>query len=511
MIAFYGTLVELKKCNLLDCVTYLGGVSGSTWCMSNLYRHENWTEKVEFLEQNQREKLIYGSWDISKAEDAVLEAARDEDYSLTDFWAYVVVYSMLTEIDQSTLSDQQRSLETGKNPYPIYAAVDKRRYSGQLPGSWFEFSPHEVGAPGVGGAPTIGGYVDVEHFGSAFRNGQLIEEKKKKTICYLQGLWGSALASEKEILKTIIDFFRNLLKLGKEKHSSSAVEKHWSFHLLSELYEYVLELRLCASASLTSSAITFFDAIENTLKNHRSTKSYKTVREIRQVWSTADAKTQVKACLRLWEVFSNDSQKMKVTQTPSFDFLGVGDWFIFICKTTYCILTWTWGSTRNFLCLCEGIKIPELKREDVVSLIDAGLAINTAYPLILHPGRNVKLILSFDFSSGDPFETLKRAVEYCKINGIKFPMIDDAIAQDVDKPSDCYVFRGDGLTVMHFPLLNKGNCQDKIAEYRKMFQTFKLSYTGEEIDTLLSLAKKNVTNVQKKIVDEIKRTVGSSS
>lgn len=35
MIALYGTLVELKKNNILDCITYLAGVSGSTWWVQN--------------------------------------------------------------------------------------------------------------------------------------------------------------------------------------------------------------------------------------------------------------------------------------------------------------------------------------------------------------------------------------------------------------------------------------------------------------------------------------------
>lgn len=39
-----------------------------------------------------------------------------------------------------------------------------------------------------------------------------------------------------------------------------------------------------------------------------------------------------------------------------------------------------------------------------ISLVDAGLDINIAFPLMLPPHRNIDLILSFDFSEGDPFE-----------------------------------------------------------------------------------------------------------
>ncbi|KAL8176265.1 UNVERIFIED_CONTAM: hypothetical protein K2H54_027507 [Gekko kuhli] len=179
-------------------------------------------------------------------------------------------------------------------------------------------------------------------------------------------------------------------------------------------------------------------------------------------------------------------------------------------KTYYCLLTWTWGTINNFLYKCSGVNAPALTEEPVLSLIDAGLAINTAYPLVLHPERNVKLILSFDFSSGDPFETLKRTVDYCKTQRIPFPRIDEKELNDTENPRDCYIFRGDnGLTVMHFPLFNKVNCPGKIKEYSDQFSTFKKNYSPEEIEKLIIAAKKNVINVRQKILEEIKHTMDS--
>ncbi|KAK9397153.1 PLA2G4C: Cytosolic phospholipase A2 gamma [Crotalus adamanteus] len=95
-----------------------------------------------------------------------------------------------------------------------------------------------------------------------------------------------------------------------------------------------------------------------------------------------------------------------------------------------------------------------------IQLADAGIVINSAYPLILRPERKVELILSFDFSEGDCFETIKKASRYCKENNLPFPEI-DALNLDKDKenPEDCYIFRGNGgPTVMHFPLFNRVNC-----------------------------------------------------
>ncbi|KAJ7313797.1 hypothetical protein JRQ81_005502 [Phrynocephalus forsythii] len=511
MIALYGTLTELKKCNLLDCVMYLCGVSGSTWCMSSLYKNEDWSEKIETLENLQREKLVKGKWDFIKAKKTVLKAARDENYSLTDFWAYFIVYKLLKELDESKLSDQRKSCENGKNPYPIYAAVDKHTYSRHEAGSWFEFTPHNTGVPGIDGNLSTGAYVDMKELGSVFREGQLNEKKNEKTVCYLQGLWGSALASEKEIKKAIIEALLDFLKQDRDAYfpSYSKDSDYQNLNILSKAYQQILELQLCVSDVSASKAEGFFDFLENILKFNKTSKSYQLLCEMRQNWSTSDPDAREKACMKLWEALNKDfGGKYSAKETTKDNTVY---WISHIYKTNVCLLTWTWGTTSNFLYNMPDVKVPDLKRKEVVSLIDAGLAINSGYPLVLDPERNVKLILSFDYSAGDPFETVRKAAEYCRVHGIKFPKIDESELQDKDNPSNCYIFRGEGLTVMHFPLFNKVNCQDKIAEYRDTFSTFKLSYTDEEIGKLLLAAKKNVADVWQKILEEIKHIVDSPS
>ncbi|XP_077169634.1 cytosolic phospholipase A2 gamma-like [Paroedura picta] len=357
-IALCGILVELKDQNILDCIMYLSGVSGSAWCMSSFYKTENWAERLKEMEENQRESLVEGQFDFDAAAKAVLHAASDENYSLTDFWAYFVVYQVLKQLDETTLSEHRRSSESGKNPYPVYAAVNRNTFKEDIPGTWFEFTPHEVGIP------SLGAYVDTKYFGSAFENGQMVDEKEEKNICYLQGLWGSVLGKKWEMANPI----------------------------------------------------------------HGDTEGH------------------------------------------------------------------------------------DFSSEQTISLIDAGTAINTAYPLILHPERNVKLILSFDFSSGNPFLTIQQAAEHCEKHRIKFPEIDDINSQDIENPSGCYIFRGkDAPTIMHFPLFNKENCQDKISEYSKQYDTFRMKYSSEEIEKLLIAAKKNVVNAQQKIWEEIERAVAPSS
>ncbi|XP_013909876.1 PREDICTED: cytosolic phospholipase A2 gamma-like isoform X2 [Thamnophis sirtalis] len=496
MIALYGTLAELKKYNLLDCVMYLGGVSGSTWSLPTLYKNEDWSEEIENVIKCQIENLVQGQWDVNKAIKAVLEATEDECYSLTDFWSYFLVHKLLSKFEEGKLSEHAGSCENGKNPYPIYAAVNKQTYQNPNAGTWFEFTPHEVGIPG------LGTYVDSKYFGSIFQNGQLIREKKGKNICYLQGLWGSALGGEQEISKTISDALKDFGKCEKSEDITSKDLDIKKFNMLYECYQTLLELQLLESTD--KEGLDKFDHLENILKDYKYSKSYQLIREMRETWYSADEQRKKEQYTTLFQTldadfgdFTNEFNKRCLKMVK---------------KTCLCLLNWSWGSIHNFLYQCTDVKFPELTSNPIVSLIDAGLTINTAYPSVLRPERQVKLILSFDFSAGDPFLTIKKAAEYCEAHAIPFPKIDENALQDLDNPLDCYIFRGEHTpTIIHCPLFNKINCPGEIAEYREEFSTFKLNYSVEEIEKLLIAAKKNVANVQQKILEEINHIVGSTS
>ncbi|NXV39393.1 PA24C phospholipase, partial [Rissa tridactyla] len=93
-------------------------------------------------------------------------------------------FILTMQFDENELADHKAASETGINPYPIYAAVDKDQLSeeGQnCPGTWFEFTPHEAGYT------ALGAFVSTKNFGSEFEEGKLKKDGKKKTICYMQG------------------------------------------------------------------------------------------------------------------------------------------------------------------------------------------------------------------------------------------------------------------------------------------------------------------------------------
>ncbi|XP_039359990.1 cytosolic phospholipase A2 gamma-like [Mauremys reevesii] len=187
-----------------------------------------------------------------------------------------------------------------------------------------------------------------------------------------------------------------------------------------------------------------------------------------------------------------------------------------VCKLLWkfrsCCRDGIWGTTNNFLYTCDPkSKSPVFTKDKIISLIDSWTAINSAYPLVLRGERKVKLILSFDFSDGDPFETIKKTAKYCETNNIPFPKIDPE-KLDPCHPSDCYIFKGkDVPIVMHFPLFNIKNCPGEIEHFRKKFSFSHLVYTKNDIDELLEKAKMNVSNNKERIREAIQRIVSSST
>ncbi|XP_065554971.1 cytosolic phospholipase A2 gamma isoform X2 [Lathamus discolor] len=513
MIAMLGTLVELKKQNFLDAVTYLCGVSGSTWCMSLLYGNRKWSEKLMSLEEELCESLSNSSWHIGKAEESLEESTRDEHYSLTDFWAACFVYQIVQQFDENELADHKEASETGINPYPIYAAVDKEKLSekgGNFPGTWFEFTPHEAGYT------ALGAFVSTRYFGSEFEKGKL-KKKKKKHICYMQGLWGSALGSMEENIKFIRDSLASLMQL-RGSILSFAFDRNPDTFMAYQSVLLLLDLQLCAVSGSDPKEV--FEKLMSVLSDEGQSESMKLCIAIRNSWAKKTREERMASCAELGKQIEKEfgvhlgKGSFPEGELPPSQaiFLGsVWDVLRVVYKTVQCVLSWKWGTIHNFLYKCPNIKPSYLVENETISLIDAGLAINSAYPLVLRAQRQADLIISFDFSSGDPFETIKKTASYCRENRIPFPDIEDQ-KMDENNPSDCYIFRGDKScpTVMHFPLFNNVNCSGKVEDYRKQFSTFQMSFPGEAIKDLLKKAQLNVSNNRVKIQNEIMRLVLSS-
>uniref|UniRef100_A0A8C9QRS1 PLA2c domain-containing protein n=1 Tax=Scleropages formosus TaxID=113540 RepID=A0A8C9QRS1_SCLFO len=375
VVGLLGSLAQMAEKKLLDSITYLCGVSGSTWCMASLYEDPCWSLKVPTNKDKLMERLSDGEFNISEMLDWLNEAVEDENYSLTDFWAATVVYH------RHHLSEQKDRDTT--NPYPIYTAIDKgMKEDHQKTYPWFEVSPHEAGYTHVGA------YVTTSLFGSQFEEGIVKKQTEEKDMLYLQG----------PICRLSLNYCRKTAT--------------------------ILHFLLNTAAKI-------------------------------------------------------------------------------ITKTIVALCSWTWGTKFNFLhnYSVEGSPVA-LVSDEKRYLMDAGLLLNSPYVAALRPERKVDLILSFDFSSDDPFQTIRQAADYCKEAGVPFPTVVIPAGEE-DKPKDFYVFK-DGEKapiVIHIPLFNTVSCGG--LEWRNNYKTFQLPYDRKKIEEVLSISSLNVKNNKQQIIAEI--------
>ncbi|XP_075066117.1 cytosolic phospholipase A2 gamma-like [Mixophyes fleayi] len=509
MVGLLGTLAELAKEDLLDAITYVCGVSGSTWCMSSLYNNDKWSSCMSEMECLISDRLTKSTWNSNKAWEKLKETFSTEIHSLTNFWAYVVVHKIINEINEKTLSDHQASCESGENPYPVYSAVEKGHLNTNKPGAWFEFTPHLVGFP------AYKSFVSTALFGSQFKEGKLLRNHPERDLCYLQGLWGSALSGD--------DFIHNVIK--------DNIKKIFPNNLASKSEEYLCPCSGCQKlTTLVSHDLAGMtdEEIENYCSHYPDTM----------------------------EKNFDD----KVTASMDFAKSGSCEMVKVIFHILKSLIEWKWGTTNNFLYECktpqmqsaeEGeSRVPhglgevtpgdsnkeqavlpqanpgaemepagnnaagnvphDIYSQEYIYLIDAGLEINAAYPLMLPPNRKVDLILSYDYSEGDPFLTLKSTAEYCKSNEIPFPKI-SIEDKEMEIPSkSCYVFEGDDKgtpDIMHFPLFNNQNCEGKVNEMRINYATRKLSYDASELKELLRVSKLNVELSKQHILEKLQKCI----
>uniref|UniRef100_A0A8C4ZMQ0 PLA2c domain-containing protein n=1 Tax=Gadus morhua TaxID=8049 RepID=A0A8C4ZMQ0_GADMO len=200
MVGMLGSLSQMGEQGLLDAALYMSGVSGSTWCMASLYEKANWSSDMKQIKVV-AERLGHSSvslkdkvWKLKKYHQT------NDNFSLTDVWAALLVTTIVKKIDESTLSNYQTCHD--QDPYPIYTVIDQDSKYKHLLQTFFELTPHEVGYT------LAGAFVETSSFGSIFNKGVLTTPKPEMDMTYLQGLCGSALADSEVILKTLKEWLK---------------------------------------------------------------------------------------------------------------------------------------------------------------------------------------------------------------------------------------------------------------------------------------------------------------
>ncbi|KAH0620647.1 hypothetical protein JD844_021313 [Phrynosoma platyrhinos] len=198
MTAMYGSLLGLQKLNLLDCISYVTGLSGTTWTMINLYGDANWTKRnleetiSDVRKHVMKNKLCCFSGEKLKYYEKEMCQRYQEGHkvSFSDLWGLLLESMLTDEPDPQKLSDQQQAINMGQNPFPIYLGLNvRKRYSTldfkamsqvMLLEEWMECTPYEVGFL------KYGAFIKAEDFGSEFFMGRMMKKIPESRLSYLQ-------------------------------------------------------------------------------------------------------------------------------------------------------------------------------------------------------------------------------------------------------------------------------------------------------------------------------------
>ncbi|XP_056332840.1 cytosolic phospholipase A2 zeta isoform X1 [Danio aesculapii] len=169
--------------------------------------------------------------------------------------------------------------------------------------------------------------------------------------------------------------------------------------------------------------------------------------------------------------------------------------------------------------------------DPVLSLVDAGFALNAGFPPVVRSHRNVDVILSINYSWDlDQFKVIKQAQEYCTDRKIPFPKIDFKKLES-EPLREVYVFEDknnpDAPIVLHFPLVNVSFKQFKAPGVKREgekelkegavdvdlnsntspYVTHKLTYTPEDFQRLINLTSYNIQNNKDVILNALNKAL----
>ncbi|NWU70619.1 PA24E phospholipase, partial [Pterocles burchelli] len=483
LTAMYGSLLGLQKLNLLDCISYIGGLSGTTWTMANLYEDAKWSQKhledaiKEARKQVTKSKICCFSLDCLKYyyNDLMERTKEGHNTSFIDLWGLVIESMLHDKKDEHRLSDQQQAVDNGQNPLPIYVAINlKSSYSAQAFREWLEFTPYEVGLLKYGAS------IRTEHFGSEFFMGRLVKRLSEARICYMQGMWSSIFSID-------VMYVWNL---------ATDSEDFW-FRWTRDRVKDIAEEPFLATNPCEVDTCLF-------------TPSSALSCALRDVLTGRPTIAQYPNFIRGFQMHS------KYLESEGFS-------------------TWKGTVTQHVfqnVCVSDTVidsfpnKLMETA-DDELSLVDTGFFINTSYPPLLRSKREVDVILHLNYSGGSQTLPLEQIAKYISGQGIPFPKIEIS-EEDKENLKECYVFEDadspQAPTVLFFPLVNDTfkkykapgveRTPEEMAEGKvdvssvlSPFTTREVCFSEENFDKLVKLTDYNVLNNEKLIIEALRLAV----
>lgn len=200
MLYTVGALVALQNTQLLNAVTYLVGLSGSTWAIATwlssgkpIQDFHDWLMNNlggEFPDFDKDDGELIGQVIATKY-------LAGQPIGFVDLYGACVANELFdffttTHQDLVYLSAQSAAIADGSLPFPIYTCVAAEDNADQR--LWYEFSPYEVGAQ------WMDAYVPTWSFGRKFIDGSSRTYSPEQPLSTLLGTFGLAIgASLKDI------------------------------------------------------------------------------------------------------------------------------------------------------------------------------------------------------------------------------------------------------------------------------------------------------------------------
>ncbi|XP_063423775.1 cytosolic phospholipase A2-like [Mytilus trossulus] len=512
MTAYSGVFSALVDSKILDMTTYVCGLSGSAWYLSQLYSNPEWPKKSPKELQPQLKDnidsspfLLLGPRSMYKYVSNIIEKRRQgQPVSFTDFFGHLVGETLLHERMNAKLTDQRDIIETGEVPFPLYTCLHvKRQVSAMIFHEWMEFSAYEIGLP------KYGTFMKTEHFGSKYFMGQLVRKHPEPPLHFLQGIWGSAFCIQ---LKRLL---KDDKKVMNECRSSFDEREEMAKELLDDMGNQTDD----DSESSESEDDTDDKKQNDKRKNKTIKKENKPDKKDHSFWKSVlgtvfDANSWINSIegraakvhsfmrgLSLYKVYPF-SPFTSINEETADQFDGIFELFPTTMKKLY--------------------------------VVDGGLTFNSPYPLLLRPQRQVDLILSFDFSARPtddtpPFKEIKIAEHWAHKNNVPFPPIDVNIMEK-EGIKECYVFedRKDPKcpTILHFVLSNinfRNETQpdvprqtDEEKEFgdfqlfddpKRPYSTFNFNYSHLAFERITQLTEYNTLRFKNLIMDKVRECV----
>ncbi|XP_015668807.1 cytosolic phospholipase A2 [Protobothrops mucrosquamatus] len=441
-VGFSGVMKALYESGILDCATYIGGLSGSTWYMSTLYSHPDFPAKgpkdinVELMNSISHTPLkLLTPQKVKRYIEVLWKKKRaGQPVTFTDIFGMLIGETLIQNRMDITLSHMREKINKAQSALPLFTCLHvKPDVSELMFADWVEFSPYEIGMA------KYGTFMTPNLFGSKFFMGTVVKNYKENPLHFLMGVWGSAFAI----------LINRVLGLSNSHNKGPTMEEELENIRLRQIVSNDSDSDDESQGPKGSENLQADISHEQTSQESWVQRMFMALVGESALFTTREG--------RAGKVHNFMLGLNLNTCYPLSPFVGVSTQESVEDDEMDTAVT----DPDEFDRIYEPLDVKSKK----IHVVDSGLTFNLPYPLILRPQRGVDLIISFDFSarpsdSSPPFKEILLAEKWAKMNNLPFPKIDPNVF-DREGLKECYVFKPknpaseiDCPTIIHFVLAN---------------------------------------------------------